>query len=194
MLAIEIFGQFMANLFHRILHQWMGWRVEVTVPHRQKCIICVAPHTSNWDFILGELYYGSLGRKANFLMKKEWFFWPLGILFRKLGGFPVYRSKHTSMTEQLATQIKECEHLELAITPEGTRSLATTWKRGFYFIAMKAQVPIQLYDLDYKHKVIRCTKELIPSGDVEKDMKIVMDYYRHSNAKYPDKFVVEEID
>ena len=83
----------------------MGWRTNVTVPHRDKCIICVAPHTSNWDFILGELYYGAIGRKASFLMKKEWFFWPLGYFFRWLGGFPVYRIKKTSMTDMLAELI-----------------------------------------------------------------------------------------
>ena len=33
----------------------MGWQVEMTVPYRDKCIICVAPHTSNWDFIIAEL-------------------------------------------------------------------------------------------------------------------------------------------
>ena len=46
-----------------------GWKVEVTVPDVPKSIICVAPHTSNWDFILGELAYTSVGRKAGFLLK-----------------------------------------------------------------------------------------------------------------------------
>ena len=126
-------------------------------------------------------------------MKKEWFFWPLGILFRKMGGIPVYRSKKTSMTDTLAERIKEMEHFELAVTPEGTRSKVTTWKRGFYFIALKAGIPIQLYDLDYKNKVIRCTKELMPTGDVDADMREIMEYYKNSNAKYPEKFAVENI-
>jgi 1-acyl-sn-glycerol-3-phosphate acyltransferase len=118
----------------------------------------------------------------------------MGYMFRHLGGFPVYRSKKTSMTDMLAERIKETSHLELAVTPEGTRSKVETWKRGFYFIALKAGVPIQLYDLDYKHKAIRCTLEIIPSGDVEADMKIIMDYYKHSNAKYPHKFAIEALD
>jgi 1-acyl-sn-glycerol-3-phosphate acyltransferase len=184
----------MKKICHALLFNVMGWHVDVTVPHRDKCIICVAPHTSNWDFILGELYYTAIGRKASFLMKKEWFFWPMGYIFRQLGGFPVYRSKKTSMTDMLAERIKETSHLKLAVTPEGTRSKVETWKRGFYFIALKAGVPIQLYDLDYKHKTIRCTLEIIPSGDVEADMKIIMDYYKHSNAKYPHKFAIEALD
>lgn len=183
----------MSNFYHRLLFKRMGWSEQVSIPHRDKCIICVAPHTSNWDFIIGQLYYRSLGRTAGFLMKKEWFFWPLGILFRKMGGIPVYRSKKTSMTDILAERIKEMERFELAVTPEGTRSKVTTWKRGFYFIALKAGIPIQLYDLDYKNKVIRCTKELMPTGDVEADMREIMEYYKNSNAKYPEKFAIEEI-
>ena len=183
----------MSNFYHRLLFKRMGWSEQVSIPHCDKCIICVAPHTSNWDFIIGQLYYRSLGRTAGFLMKKEWFFWPLGILFRKMGGIPVYRSKKTSMTDTLAERIKEMERFELAVTPEGTRSKVTTWKRGFYFIALKAGIPIQLYDLDYKNKVIRCTKELMPTGDVEADMREIMEYYKNSNAKYPEKFAIEEI-
>lgn len=183
----------MSNFYYRLLFKRMGWSEQVSIPHRDKCIICVAPHTSNWDFIIGQLYYRSLGRTAGFLMKKEWFFWPLGILFKKMGGIPVYRSKKTSMTDTLAERIKEMERFELAVTPEGTRSKVTTWKRGFYFIALKAGIPIQLYDLDYKNKVIRCTKELMPTGDVEADMREIMEYYKNSNAKYPEKFAIENI-
>ena len=171
----------------------MGWKENVTVPRHDKCIICVAPHTSNWDFIIAELYYWSLGRTAGFLMKKEWFFWPLGYFFRSLGGVPVIRSKKTSLTDQLAEKAKLAKKFELAITPEGTRSLATTWKRGFYFIALKANLPIMLYAVDYKKKLISCTKTLIPSGNVDADMKIIMAYYRHCEGKYPNKFAVEDI-
>ena len=34
-----------AQLCRKILFDALGWRTEVTVPHRDKCIICVAPHT-----------------------------------------------------------------------------------------------------------------------------------------------------
>ena len=181
------------KLCHKLFFGWMGWRENVTVPREDKCIICVAPHTSNWDFIIAELYYWSLGRTAGFLMKKEWFFWPMGPIFRKLGGVPVFRSKKTSLTDQLAERAMAADKFELAITPEGTRSLATTWKRGFYFIALKANLPIMLYQVDYKNKLISCTKTLIPSGNVDADMKIIMEYYRHCEGKYPNKFAVEEI-
>ena len=177
----------------RLIFRKMGWQVEMTVPYRDKCIISVAPHTSNWDFIIAELYYHSIGRTAGFLMKKEWFFWPMGVLFRSMGGIPVERNRHVSLTDRVAEAAIKAERFELAVTPEGTRSLATKWKRGFYFIALKAGLPIQLYAIDYKNKRIACTKELVPSGDVEADMRLIMDYYRPYEGKYPGKFAVEDI-
>lgn len=178
-------------IFFRVL----GWKLNVTVPQRDKCILCVAPHTSNWDFILGELFYTSIGRKAGFLMKKEWFFWPLGSLFRKMGGVPVYRSKKVSLTDQLAKIAQESEYFNLAVTPEGTRSRVDTWRRGFYIIAQKAQIPIQLFGIDAKNKTIVCTKEIFPSGNMEEDMREIMAYYRQFEglAFYPEKFAVEEL-
>ena len=65
------------------LYRHLGWKTNVTVTHPEKFIIGLAPHTSNWDFILGQLYAGAEGLHINFLMKKEWFFWPLGPLFRR---------------------------------------------------------------------------------------------------------------
>ena len=178
-----------------LLFRCLGWKVEVTVPSRDKCILCVAHHTSNWDFLLGETFSQAIGRKAGFLMKKEWFFWPLGCLFRALGGIPVVRSRHQSLTDQLADIAIRETYFNLAVTPEGTRSRVTTWKRGFYYIALKANIPIQLFAIDAKHKRIVCTEEIFPSGDVDADMKRIMDYYCPfaDCAFYPEKFALEEI-
>ena len=92
-----------------LLYKRMGWKTDVSVDIPERCIFCLAPHTSNWDFIIGQLYSRAEGMKTNFLMKKEWFFWPLGPLFKKLGGIPVWRSKHSSMTDNLAKTAQERE-------------------------------------------------------------------------------------
>ncbi len=183
------------SFFHKLLFGWLGWTEEVTVPRRNKCIICVAPHTSNLDFIIGELYYTAIGRRAGFLMKKSWFFFPLGTLFRRLGGIPVDRSRHGSLTDALAEAAKTEEHFELAVTPEGTRKRVDHWKRGFYFIAQKANLPIQLFAIDYKHRRIVCTKELTPSQDFDADWRTIMNYYAQfvGTERHPGLFQVEEI-
>ena len=177
-----------------ILYKRMGWKKEVTIDFPKKYIICLAPHTSNWDFLIGQLYSRAENIKSNFLMKKEWFFWPLGPIFRKMGGVPVWRSKHTSMTDNLAEEAKKRESFGLCITPEGTRSLNPEWKKGFYFIALKAGIPILLYGVDYEKKVIQCTKMIIPSGDVEKDMREIKLYFKDFKGKKPEKFSIGNID
>ncbi len=181
------------KLCNWLLYERMGWTSEVTESHPDKYIICLAPHTSNWDFIVGQLYVGARGMKSNFLMKKEWFFWPLGILFRKLGGIPVYRQKHTSMTDVMAETAKQADTFHLCITPEGTRSKNPDWKKGFYFIALKASLPILLYGLDYSRKHIQCTKTIIPSGDLEKDMREIKQYFKNFKGKKPENFTIGEL-
>lgn len=177
-----------------ILYKQMGWKKNVTVDHPDKYIICLAPHTSNWDFLIGQLYSKAEGLKSNFLMKKEWFFWPLGSLFRAMGGIPVWRSKHMSMTDNLASEATKATSFRLCITPEGTRSLNPDWKKGFYFIALKANIPVLLYGVDYEKKLIQCTKSIIPTGELEIEMQEIKLYFKDFKGKHPEKFTIGIID
>lgn len=176
-----------------LLYKRLGWTKNVDQPHPAKYIICLAPHTSNWDLLIGQLYSISEGLHSNFLMKKEWFFWPLGSFFRRLGGIPVWRSKHTSMTDNLAATATGASTFHLCVTPEGTRSLNPDWKMGFYFIALKAGIPILLYGVDYRRKYIQCTKTIIPDGDVDRQMREIKTYFKDFKGKHPENFSVGEI-
>lgn len=176
-----------------LLYKRLGWKKEVTQPHPEKFIICLAPHTSNWDFALGQMYSRAEGMKINFLMKKEWFFWPLGPIFRKMGGIPVFRTKHTSMTDNLAETAKRVKEFHLCITPEGTRSRNPEWKKGFYYIAQKAELPILLYAVDYEKRYIQCTKTIIPNGDIDSQMREIKLYFKDFKGKHPEKFTIGEV-
>ena len=176
------------RLYSFIYYRLLGWKTNVTVPNYDKCVICAAPHTSNWDLFIGKLFYGAIGRKTYFMMKKEWFFWPFGTMFHKMGGIPVWRSKHTSMTDNLAETATKAKSFKLCITPEGTRSPNPDWKKGFYFIALKAKLPILLYGIDYEKKTINCTEAFIPTGDIEKDMPIIKAYFKNFKGKKPKNF------
>ena len=94
----------------------MGFSEVVTEPRPEKYIIVMAPHTSNWDFIIGILYAHAEGFRSNFLMKKEWFFWPMGKLMRKLGGIPVYRDKKMGSTDRLAALAMESKEFHLCLS------------------------------------------------------------------------------
>lgn len=171
-----------------LLYKRLGWTADVNVELPEKCVICLAPHTSNWDFVYSMLYGKAEGLASNFLMKKEWFFWPLGPIFRKLGGIPVYRNKKSSMTDNLAKTAMREKSFRLAITPEGTRKANPEWKRGFYYIALKAGIPILLYGLDFERKLIYCHRSFVPAGDVEKDMQEIKEYYKDFKGKKPEQF------
>lgn len=167
--------------------------MSVTVPDMPRCIYCVAPHTSNWDFILGELAIRSIGRKAGFLMKKSWFFWPLGPIFRSIGGVAVDRRPGSpSLVDALTERYRDSATLRLAITPEGTRSRTTRWHSGFLRIAHAADVPILLAVIDYSTKDIFIHDTFKPTGNVDADLRAVKAYYAPYKGKYPEKFTTED--
>lgn len=104
------------SLWQQLLER-TGWSVKLNTPLPPKCLICVVPHTSNWDFVMGEVAIRAVGMKAGFLMKSAWFFWPLGYLMRALGGIPVKRLKRKTELEQRLEETplaKEIEKTHLA--------------------------------------------------------------------------------
>ena len=176
-----------------IYHKILGWKHKVSIPDYDKYVICAAPHTSNWDLIIGKLFYGAIGRRTLFMMKKEWFFEPLGTFFRFIGGIPVDRSQKHSLVDQMVEQAKSRSIFHLAITPEGTRSPNPEWKKGFYYIALNAQIPIVLIGIDYKTKTITAEKTIYPCGDYEKDIKEIKNYFKQFTGKYPENFQTGDI-
>lgn len=175
----------------RLILRLFGWSVSITVPDYPKCIICVAPHTSNWDFVLGKLAYAAVGRHAGFLMKEAWFFFPMGMFFRALGGIPVPKKRGSSLVDAVVDKFRSSSRMAVAITPEGTRSRTSQWRTGFLHIARKADVPIVLGVLDFPSKRIMINEEFHPSGDIEADMRAIKSFYKPFQGKYPDKFTTE---
>ena len=180
----------MGNLSKFILTKIMGWKVIDPFPEIPKCVLAVAPHTSNWDFIVGKLAYNSLGRQANFLIKAEWFFFPFNIIFSSMGGIPVKRDKKESLTNKLAEEFKKREWMHLGITPEGTRKPMKEWKKGFYYIAMNANVPILLIGLDYGKKEARVLDVFHPTGNYNEDIIKIKAYFKDIEAKKPENFII----
>lgn len=175
-----------------------GWKAECRVEVPKKCVFCVAPHTSNWDFIIGKIGYKAVGGvKPNFLIKSEWFRFPFNLLFGPLGGIPVYRDKKEAKGSLIKSAIEQAnsrETFHLAITPEGTRGTGNKWKRGFYHIATGANIPIMIVALDFGKKIVAVDHAFYPTGDVDADIKAIQKWYVDNDikGKYPDNFIVEE--
>jgi 1-acyl-sn-glycerol-3-phosphate acyltransferase len=168
----------------------LGWKLVGTIPDDvKKCIITVAPHTSIDDFILGRLAYCSIDKPVKFLIKKEFFDVPiLKQILLKLGGIPVDRSRNNNIVNQVSAMFGKYDTLNIVIAPEGTRKCVNKWKKGFYYIALKANVPIVLGFLDFKKKELGFGPILHPTGNYEEDWKIMEDFYRGFTAKHPERY------
>jgi len=162
-----------------------GWKVAGSVPDISKFVLVLAPHTSNWDlpFILAVMY--GLGLEINWFGKKEIFAWPVGGVFKWLGGIPIDRSSRQKVVQQTAQTIREREQIVIGIAPEGTRSQSSHWNTGFYYIASLAQVPIVFGYLDYARKVGGLGPVMRTTGNIEADMKVIREFYSGITAKYP---------
>ncbi len=165
-----------------------GWRVIGDPPKAPKYIIVVAPHTSNWDFMIGLTASWASGLDVGFVAKQGLFRPPLGWLLKALGGIPVRRDRNQNLVEQIAAAYRRRDRLALAITPEGTRARTETWRSGFYHLATLAGIPIIPAYLDWPTKTACFGPALIPSGDVRADMSVLRDFYAGKRGRFPDQF------
>jgi 1-acyl-sn-glycerol-3-phosphate acyltransferase len=179
----------MLYLISKLILKLAGWKIIGSFPKEvKKCVVVMAPHTSMWDFVWGRLAYWVFHAKVKFLIKKESFETFYGGLLKWAGGIPVDRKNSTNMVESIARMYTQYSSLYITITPEGTRKLNPNWKKGFYYIALKAKVPIALGFLDYKRKEGGVGKIFMPSGNFEEDFKMIEDFYRGKTGKHPERF------
>jgi len=166
----------LSTIFHyfaKIIMRLIGWRVDGKLPDLPKYVLIGAPHTSNWDFVLFLGVIFTLQANVRFMGKAEIFRFPIGWFFHYCGGIPVDSKKSTGLVEQMVKASNESEKFILTITPEGTRHHVTEWKRGFYYIAKSAGIPIVIAVVDGKHKTVRLRQVFHPTEDIEADMKAI---------------------
>ncbi len=177
----------------KLILRWAGWKSTGEVVAEPKCIILGVPHTSGWDFIVSWVFYKSLGGKANILIKKEFFFWPVGYILKKMGGIPIDRSKGANVIRQIINQFNEREHLHLAITPEGTRKRTKNWKAGFHTIARTVDIPVYLTSFDWGRKEMTFWGKFELTDDYREDIRRMKDFYREKGVqgKHPENFTTE---
>jgi 1-acyl-sn-glycerol-3-phosphate acyltransferase len=174
-----------------------GWKVvgpEGELP--KQCVVVAAPHTSNFDFLIARSAFEILEMPVRFTIKKEWMGFPLGWLFRALGAIAIDKSvrigkKKGSSVEAMASLFESHEKLAILVTPEGTRSLRTEWRTGFYHVARLAGVPLVLGYLDYEKKEAGIGKIINPGEDMDSDMAEIMKFYAGVKARFPEKFSVD---
>lgn len=168
----------MGRSIGRLILKIARWGFEGEIPDLSKGVIIVAPHTSNWDFVIGAAGMLALDLELRFLGKHTLFDGPLAPLMRGLGGIPVDRSQPGSgVVEEMAARFENEDELLLALSPEGTRSSVDRWKTGFHRIARAAGVPIMAVALDYGPRRIRFGPLVKPTDDLEADIAIFRGFF-----------------
>jgi len=165
----------------------LAWKIKGSFPDDlKKAVVIVAPHTSNWDFIIGLAVRSSLKLyRFRFLGKHSLFKRPWRFFFTRLGGIPVDRSDKHDMVNQVVNLFNRNENFILALSPEGTRKKVERLKTGFYHMAKKAAVPIMMIGMDYAKKEISFSDPFYPSEDMEGDMRQIIQHFSGMIGKNP---------
>jgi len=170
----------MGNAFTRwigdFLLKAMGWTLAGKLPDRKKVIIIGGPHTSNWDLLLAMSSMLSVGLKFSWMMKKEAFIWPLGGLWRALGGIPIDRKAQLDVVEQIKNWFDTHDSVWLGLTPEGTRSKVERYKTGYLRIAEAVGAPLFIVGVDGATKRVMLDRLWTPKGDIETDNAEIKSY------------------
>ncbi len=165
----------------------MGWKVEGGFdPNLKKSIVIVVPHTSWHDFYIGVFARRLSGVEINWVGKQELFKWPFGYYFRWMGGAPLDRTSGQNKVQAIAEIFQNKKEFRLTLAPEGTRKKVTTWKTGYYYIAMAAEVPIIPVAFDYKTKTVTINEPFYPTGNIEDDTPKLRAYYKGVVGKKPE--------
>lgn len=175
-----------------------GFKLDTNIPpEAQRCVLVAAPHTSNWDLVYARAAFDWLNIPLKFTIKKEWTRFPFNLFLNPMGALPIDRTPkkpgeaRPSMVDSMADLFNHHERLAMLVTPEATRKKNPHWKTGFYYVALKANVPIVCGYLDYKTKTAGMGLVLYPSGDLKADMKKIMLFYWDKTAKFPENFSID---
>tara|TARA_B100000780_G_scaffold100806_1_gene70396 strand:- start:580 stop:1164 length:585 start_codon:yes stop_codon:yes gene_type:complete len=165
------------------------WRVEGSLPtDHKKYVLIVAPHTSNWDFILFIFTVSVLRLQPSVLIKETLFIGPLGWFLRYCGAIPVNRKQAGSLVTYISDIYAAKEEFVLIITPEGTRSPNAKWKRGFHHVATTAGVPILVVYVDSARRKIGVEGLMQPSEDIDADIQTLKTFFDTKKGLKPQNY------
>jgi 1-acyl-sn-glycerol-3-phosphate acyltransferase len=151
--------------FGKLILRIMGWTVEGDIPEVPKLVLAVAPHASNWDFVIACGVLFSKDIEITYFGKDKLFVPPLSWFLYWLGGIPVNREVAGGKTAYISQAIIERKKIWFGIAPEGTRRQVAHFRTGFLQVASQAQVPLLLVAFDRRQKLIRVGKMYLLSKD-----------------------------
>lgn len=174
----------------RIILKSLGWKIIGRFPDLEKSVIIFAPHTSYWDGFYGKLLAMQIDINYKFLSKKEFFKFPLNYFFELYGSIPVSRNKE--YINEIVSLFGECGNLHIILSPEGQLAKTDHWKKGFYYMATKANVPIVVSYIDYSKKEMGIKGVISDTSNMKDTMRNISSMYINVKGKYPKEFSLDK--
>ena len=176
-------GSGMLRLLGRAMLALLGWRIEGEIPDRPRFVVAVAPHTSNWDFVVGAAAMFALDLRLTFLGKHTLFVGPFGAVLRWMGGVPGDRGAPHGVVGEALAAFARSPRLVMAIAPEGTRRRVERFRTGFLHIARGAGVPVVLAALDYRARRVRLGPAIEVGPDIEAERERIEAHFANVPGK-----------
>ncbi|MGE6330453.1 lysophospholipid acyltransferase family protein [Psychrobacter pacificensis] len=180
------------NKVSPIIGSWLmktaGWRTVGEIPNISQAVVLALPHTSNVDGVYAIPSLFALDLKISIMGKHTLFKIPvLAQLMRWLGIIPINREAKGSVLQASIDKFKNNKTLFLGLAPEGTRKYTDSWKTGFYYLAVGANVPILPVALDYNTKEVRFLEMVYPTGNIEEDLPKIYAQYGGVMPYHPER-------
>lgn len=182
----------MRTIYGKVLEH-LGWELCGEFPDLKKSIVIFAPHTAHIDAFYGKLGFNELGIKYLFLSKKELFFFPMNLVMKKFGSMAVRGVEGKNAIYQVVDILKNTEELNVVISPEGRIYKVDNWNKGFYYMALKAEVPIVVAYLDYMKKQMGIKGIIYDLKNYDEVIARINEMYDGVKGKNPQDFVLEQV-
>lgn len=177
---------FSLSALGKLIYAGMGWTYDPLPDYWEpRCVVIGFPHTTNMDTVRALTYIKLAGINARLLIKSKWFFFPMSIFLKRLGGLPVKRDKSHGFVDAVVEKYEAHENLVVALVPEGTRRSVSTIKTGFWYIAKGADVPIICWYLDNHGKRTRWVGKIHPGDSLEQDLDKIAEIYKRAGFVIP---------
>ena len=165
----------------------LGWKVEGALPKADRFVMITEPHTAARDLPLMLAVAFIFRLKLHWIGKEQLFKGWRKPVMSWLGGLPIQRNSASNEVERVAHHFAGRDKIALGISPGGTRAKSQRWRSGFYWIAVQTQVPIVLSYLDFKTRRTGVGPLIQPTGDYEKDVVGMLEFYEGMEGKNPDQ-------
>lgn len=163
-----------------------GWKCDL-VPKEvgDKYVLIGFPHNTNMDAPFGFGFSFVNRIQSSPMIKEEWMFWPMSMIFKAMKVMPIDRSSAQNMVSQVADEFSKREKFIPVVFPEGTRKEVKQIKTGFWHIADIAKVPIVFLYKDAQKKQLLILGHMFTGKSKNDDLIKIRDIYRNAGYEIP---------